>query len=736
MGITLECTRCHDHKYDPVTMRDYYSLGAFFQNIDERGLISYFTDATPTPSMPLPSAAQKTRLADAADDVAAAERAYSNSVESAGSAFRDWHATEGTGRAPQIVPSTPVAALDFETFGPVTTDEAFEEKHKYDGSRIPKPADSMRSFANPYGQRALTTPANTLVDGPSGKAVRLSGDDAVVLPGVGHYGRHDRFTISLWLRAEEVADRSVIYRRSRGWDDAGSIGYELTLEEGRLSAKMVHFWPGDALCVETVGTLEPDRWTHVTVTYEGSSTAAGFKIYRDGRPAETAVVRDNLTRTITDWRLGYEDLAIGARFRDRGFKNGAVDEFRVFDRALTAGEVAAVFAESDGSALSAVDEQDLFEHFLATLYEPSITAADALTDARRRYNEIYDEVPAIAVMRETEEPKPAYILARGAYDQPTTEVTADTPEFLPAFPADAPRNRLGLARWLTDPDHPLFARVTVNRYWQMLFGRGLVPTSEDFGYQSTPPTHPDLLDWLARDFVDHGYDVKRLLRGMVLSATYRQSADVGTVARDRDPENILLARGSGSRLSAEMIRDSALAVSGLLVGRVGGPPVKPYDLKHGYTPLNVDEGEKLYRRSLYTFWKRTSPAPVMVTMNAVKREVCRVRRETTQSPLQALVLLNGPQFVESGRVYAADLVDRFGPDIDAIAFEVFRRFTSREPSAAELQILTRLVEEQALRFRDDPSSARAILTVGNAAEADIRDRAMTAAVAVLVSSVM
>ncbi len=713
MGLTLECARCHDHKYDPVKTKEYYQLSSFFANIDERGLISYFTDAVPTPAFPMPSPEQEHALAAADANIKTAEQNLAAVVSGSQASLVEWirqrrqaerrsdesdtqPSSAATGQSNATDPANGssnakllpglVASLSFEDLLEMPDAEyKDEENQKISSKQIRGLKNDVVDTKQPW-----TGVANSLVGGQRGKAIALTGDDPVVLPGIGHYGRHQSFSVSLWLKPGEIEERAVIFRRSRGWDDAGTIGYELTKLGGRLSAKLVHFWPGNAICIETDEILEKGEWHHVVVTYDGSSKASGLKIFVDGLTAGKNVVQDHLTRTITQWRAGHYDLAIGARYRDRGFKDGQVDEFRVFDRTLSPIEATQLFdghslqdllaSVDEEKELSAEQQRALQEYFLAAVYEPASKARAELATARQSWNEVMDSIPALSVMREQATPRPAFVLKRGAYDQPGERVSADTPAFLPPFPDHAPRNRLGLAKWITSRDHPLLARVTVNRYWQMLFGQGLVRTPEDFGLQGEPPTHAELLDWLSRDFIDSNWNVRRLLRTMVLSATYGQSSVVSREARDQDPENRLLGRGGGQRLSAEMIRDNVLAVSGLLDPTIGGPPVKPYDVALAYTPLPVDRENGLYRRSLYTFWKRTSPAPVMMTMNASKREVCRLRREVTDSPLQALVLLNGSQFVEASRMLGTRLLEKHGDDIEKIVNEAFRRLTSRDAS--------------------------------------------------------
>jgi hypothetical protein len=323
------------------------------------------------------------------------------------------------------------------------------------------------------------------------------------------------------------------------------------------------------------------------------------------------------------------------------------------------------------------------------------------------------------VMEEMPRPKPAFVLKRGNYDQPATEVAAMTPTALPAFPTDAPRNRLGLARWLLHPDHPLMARVTVNRFWQQCFGTGLVETSDNFGTTGATPTHPELLDWLARDFVDHGWDVQRLLRQFVLSSTYRQSSVVSSEIRSRDPVNQLLGRMSPRRLTAEMLRDQALAVSGLLVEKVGGPSVKPYqppglweEKAMGRPTYDQGKGDDLYRRSLYTFWKRTVPHPAMMTFDAADRNTCAVRRQSTSTPLQSLALLNDEQLVEAARFFAGRMLKHGGDNDESRVAWAFREATDRKPSPREMALLLALLAEQRAVFQQDGDAAQRLLNVG------------------------
>ena len=709
LGLTLECARCHDHKYDPISQREYYQLFAFFNTIDEAGLYAYFTKSVPTPTLFLADEAKKQEIRTANERVTAAEKKWIDVAASRRQAFERWLAAPKIEIAKDGVIAGRVAHSHFEDF--------------QDGG-------------------------NSKVPGKIGSAVRLSGDDSVKLE-VGNFTRNQPFSFALWMQTPDHKERAVILHRSRAWTDSASRGYQLLLEDGRLSASLIHFWPGNAIRVVAREAVPTKAWVHVTVTYDGSSRAAGLKIFVDGKPAALELVRDSLYKNITG--SGGDTIQLGARFRDRGFTGGLVDEVQVFERELTPLEVADLHQPGTlGAALETSARGDLKagdaerREALRALYFSLVDAEyakarEALQKARTKRSEAVDGVTEIMVMREMAQRRQTHVLRRGAYDAPTDPVDAGTPAAFPRLPTggalgtEAPPDRLALARWLTDPSHPLTARVAVNRIWQAFFGYGLVRTPEDFGSQGEPPSHPGLLDWLARDFITHGWDVKHLVRRLVTSATYRQNSLASPSLYARDPENRLLARGSRYRLSAEMLRDNALALSGLLVRKKGGPPARPYELKVSFKPIQPAEGEGLYRRSLYTFWKRTAPAPVMMSLDASKREVCRVKRERTSTPLQALVLLNDPQQVEAAQVLGARIVREHGNDTDRLVKTLFRLFTSRRPSGEETRILRQLYDEQEEYFSANAERAKEFLGL---TDADNELPAASVAAAAIVASTL
>ncbi|MDQ3213885.1 MAG: DUF1549 domain-containing protein, partial [Acidobacteriota bacterium] len=599
LGLTMECARCHDHKFDAITQRDYFSMFAFFNNIDESGLYSHFTNATPTPSLLLWPPDKEEEHGVVRARIADIEDRLKKTARSGRRAFHAWLETA------HITRPAPINHLEFDAVAGDTTPDSAS------------------------GDAAQLQGGPTLVhEGPpvagANGALRLSGDNSVVHPGVRPFVRTDAFSFSLRLKPAELHKRAVILHQSRAWSDAGSRGFELTLDHGRPFFGLIHFWPGNAIAVRSRRPLPLNEWSRLFVTYDGSSRAAGIRLYLDDAPLVVDVVRDGLYKDISynpavgDRSADKHPLTIGARFRDSGFKNGLIDDLQVFDTCLTAAEVAGSIRKDRSDAAA-------FEHFLVRQYEPYGSALAELGTLRKYENELVSDVPEIMVMEEMRQPRPAHLLTRGAYDAPGERVPRDTPGSLPPFPKDQPRNRLGLARWLTDARHPLAARVVVNRIWRMHFGRGIVATQEDFGSQGKLPTHPDLLDWLARKFMDNGWDVKALHRLIVSSDTFRQSSQAAVESAGRDPENHLLARGPKTRLMAEQIRDAALAASGLLNRTIGGPSVKPYQPTGLWEQSGTgktyqqDTGDKLYRRSMYTFWRRTSPPPSMITFDAVSR---------------------------------------------------------------------------------------------------------------------
>jgi hypothetical protein len=716
LGLTFECTRCHDHKFDPLTQRDYYSLCSFFNSIDEYGLYND-SEHVPTPSMLLPTSEQQKAMAAAAVERKEKEAGLAHAVRDAEPAFQQWLTqTNLTPEIPGLAAWFPLDALNASNVFPNSVN-----------------ATNFSSGLN----------GNKLVPGKSGLAVEFDGDDELSLPAASGFPAWSQYSAVFWLYLPKSITNAIICHRESG-TDAGFHGIELSLDERRLMFIIKRFWPGNALAVRSTVAVPVEQWVQIGMSYDGSAKAEGMTLFLNGLQAPTEIVRDHLYKNPGE---GGGSLSFGALFRSTGLKDAKLDDVRIYTRPLAPLEVQQLF---DGHALSdalAAKKPDLLRPYYLAACSPAV--AQARLDLRGSvafFFDVRDSLEEVSVMEELPQPRPTYVLARGRYDAPRTEdrrVGRSTPAVLPPFPAGSPRNRLGLAQWLIEPDHPLTARVAVNRFWQMLFGRGIVATTENFGVQGAPPSHPELLDWLARDFVNSNWDVKGLLKKIVLSATYRQDSRFRPDLSEKDPEDLLWARGPSQRLPAEMVRDTALAASGLLDDTMGGPPVSPYlpgdlwresnDMSPAY---HQSVGSALYRRSLYTVWKRTAPMPDMTEFDAPSREVCVVKRSATSTPQQAFVLLNDTPFVEAARVLAEHALQQGGArTADQIRF-AFWRLTGRAPDSKELALLKDIWLEQKRIFTKEPDRARQLISLGDHARDPKLDAVDLAAMTIVTQAIL
>jgi hypothetical protein len=717
LALTFECSHCHDHKYDPLTQRDYYSLSAFFNSIDEYGLYND-TAHVPTPSVLLPTPEQEKRMDATSDGLDEKNSLLGKAVADAEPGFQEWL------KRPDLAPEMPGLNGSF-SFDAANTNGQFANA-----------ANSNNFSSNLRG--------NSLVPGRSGQAIQFTGDDEVSFPGLaGGLQPWSRYTILCWIKIPETLTNGTILHRLEG-TDVGFHGAELKLDQGRLMFIVERFWPGNALAVRALEPVLPGHWTQIGVSCDGSGKAQGLTLFANGEPAKTEILRDRLTKSP---EAGSDGFAFGALFRSFGFKGGLLDDLVVYDRPLSPIEAKQVFdGHSLRDALAARDAGILRRYYLSAISPTVAQAAAGRSEALQKYFAARNTVLETSVMEELPAPRPAYALARGRYDAPKTPdklVTRSTPAILPPFPNDYPRDRLGLADWLTDPHHPLTARVAMNRFWQTLFGRGIVATPENFGAQGAAPSHPELLDWLARDFIASGWNVKATVKKIVLSATYRQDSRLRPDLKTADPENILLARGPSQRLSAEMIRDTALAASGLLDEDLGGPPVSPYmpgdlwresnSMSPGY---HQSVGGALYRRSLYTIWKRTAPMPNMMVFDAPSREVCVLKRTPTSSPQQAFVLLNDTQFVEAARVLAEKAIKQAGPDPAKRIQFVFKRLAGRDPDKEETALLNDLMGEQREIFAKEHDRAGKLVAVGDSKRDPALDAVDLATVTTMAQAVL
>jgi hypothetical protein len=712
LGLTMECCRCHDHKYDPIPTRDYYSLSAFFNSIDESGVYDR-TKKVPCPSLLLPTPEQQVALDEAKGRLAESEQTYQQVLAEARGRWDAW-TPEPT--LPLKIPDLRLALAFDRDYDNSLRDIYHPSQSDRSWTSMPKLVEVTDSSLRRL-ESELAADSGEVETVPPRRAMKLDGERGVTTHGITPFDRWLPMSVVVSLRESKRSPlRSLIAHHTRG-TDCGYNGWDLTIEDGHLESRMARVWPGNAIGVRTVAPIPLDVWHQVTATYDGSSTAAGLKLYLNGKPLETTIIRDQLKKSCNVLVDHGGEFVVGQRFRARGLDGGLVDDVCVYDRALTEIELQTL---ANGEANTTGDKPS-FEYFAAAIDEPARQALRSLTDARKAFvmaEEVMNEIP---VMKETQQPRPAHVLARGEYDAPTNDetlVTRETLSGLPiAFPENAPKNRLGLAKWVTAPKHPLTARVAVNRFWGNFFTSPLVRTPENFGSQGELPTHPELLDWLSRDFIENGWDVKRLCKNIVLSATYRQDSAATTERLEADPTNRLLARGPAYRLAAEQIRDLALAASGLMNDQIGGPPVSPYqpgeDLwkeSNGMSPpYKQSVGKSLYRRSLYSVWKRTAPLPNMLAFDSTTREVCTVKRSRTNTPLQALVLLNDVQFIEAARVMAEQLIES---DSDAPVETAFLKLAGRKPDELEQKSLEQLLTDERAFYTENPEAAAKLLLLG------------------------
>ena len=699
MGLTLRCTQCHDHKYDPFTQKDFYRLYAFFHNVPEQGLDGQKGNAVPFMKLPDPSQEAEMNATQAkVSELEAALKARATATETARA---EWEVK--TAAALDRVPVVSQGLLAHFNLDEKEGAQAADATGR-------QPAGAAR------GKPAWTP-------GKVGGALKLDGETHVDLASGIDFDRDSTFSYGAWVNPAGRDHMAVLARM----DDAqGYRGWDLYLGDGKVWVHLIHEWEKDAIRVISKRSIEPETWRHVFVTYDGSGKAKGVKLYIDGRPAEVEVSHDTLTgsiRTALPPRIG--------RRHDSAAFRGMIDDVRIYDRELSPEEVEQIAGFNAVREILAVaadqrtkeQKESLTRYYLETFDAPYRSLSRDLAEWKKKQEELEKAIPTSMVMEEMAKPRETFMLVRGQYDRKGEKVTPGTPAMLPPLPKDAPPNRLGLARWLVSPQHPLTARVAVNHFWQMHFGTGLVKTAEDFGSQGERPSHPELLDWLATEFIRTGWDVKAMQRLMVTSAAFRQSSRLAPRLREKDPENRLLARGPRVRLPAEFIRDQALAASGLLVRKIGGPSVRPYHppglweeiaFGAGFTAQKYeqDKGEALYRRSLYTFWKRTCPPPSLQAFDAPEREFCMVRRSVTNTPLQALVLMNDPTYVEAARKLAERVLKEAPASPTARLTHAFRLTLARRPRYREIAVLLRVLNEQLTAFRTDAAAAEKLLAVG------------------------
>jgi hypothetical protein len=698
LGLTMGCARCHDHKFDPITQKEFYQFFAFFNSVNEKGVYTEQRGNVP-PLLAMPGKEDEEKLRKLEGLIARADTSVRAEETALAERQRGWEreqlSTAAPGEPPGLAWHAPLTGnLQLTAVGGKTAEGTFRGKSQ-----------------------------PTWSDGPLGKALRLDGQESSFVDAgqAVSLERTDGFSYGAWVKPN--GSGAILSKMD---DSAAYRGLDLLLSNNKIEAHLVHTWPDNAIKVSTRQTLPVNVWSHVFLTCDGSSKAAGVNIHVNGRPVQLNVEADKLRATITT----SQPLRLGKRSTAFALK-GELADVRIYRRTLSTAEVRSLASlpASRIIRIPAAERSRSQQEQLTRIFQESFAtelraAKDAVARLRQEKADLEKRIPTVMVMEDLPNQRETFVLKRGRYEMPdkSQKVEPNVPGCLPPLPAGAPRNRLGLARWLVDPANPLVARVVVNRFWQHYFGTGLVKTPENFGVQSQPPSHPELLDWLACQFVSGGWNVKALQRLIVTSATYRQVSTASPVLIQRDPENLLLARGPRFRLPAEVVRDNALAIAGLLVDKIGGPSVKPYQPSGlweelaggaGEGPYLQDRGNSLYRRSLYIYRKRTVPHPTMTTFDAPSRETCQVKRPRTNTPLQALELLNDVTYVEAARRLAQLMLRDGGPaPEERIAF-AYRRATARQPSSAELRILARGLERYREFFSSDQEAAQRFVRHGD-----------------------
>jgi hypothetical protein len=709
MGLTVACAKCHDHKFDPISQKDYYQLTAFFNNIRELGMTG--DDGEFGPLLPLTDEQTQSKLDQLNQSMSAIKKELAITSEELKQVYE---------YSDELIKKTK-AQPNLLFHG------KFEEISQISKSR--HSVDGKKDF---YG-RSDQTPE--VVEGIKGNAFKFSKDhDQLYITNklIPKMEWTEPFSLSLWLNTSKRKQESTqtLVANSGGKNDLWR-GWECYLDDqNRVNIRLINVTPSNLIHVRTVDSIKTNQWQHLAVTLDGTGKTEGVQLFLNGEKIAQQGIINNLYKTMIptkrDRKKGFVEtdrsLIVGKSYEgstgDYGLFMGKLDEFKFFKGVLTPFEVRSIHAENTNQKIETPWEE-VQQHLIEKNSE-IVKIKKKLKNNREEYLKTYTPIEEIMVMREMDQARPTYLYNRGVYSEPLYTVEAKVPAALPAMDESLPKNRLGLSQWLFDPKNPLTARVAVNRYWQMIFGQGLVGTPNDFGVQGQLPSHPELLDWLAIRFRQN-WDVRALIKEMVLSKTYQQQSVSNELLDQKDPNNILLARANVSRLPAEIIRDNALKVSGLLNPKFGGESVMPYQPEGLWKEKNnfstflyeyeQSAGDDLYRRGLYTFIRRTSPPPNMMTFDATSREVCTVKRDVTSTPLQALVLLNDPQFFEASRVFAERMIKNKDRLEDQIRFG-FRLATSRYPKQEELEILVDLYNNQYDFFRKNRDKAYQIISVG------------------------
>jgi hypothetical protein len=701
LGLSTQCAACHDHKFDPVSQKEFYQLTAFFRNTPMSGLDGNRADHPP--NIFVPAMADRERSITIATEITTEEKNLAARQKTAEPDFQRWLTTASVPGATAPDPSLQLHLPFNESDGP------------FRGTLLGQPYENI----SPIARR----------DTPIGKALQANAQ-VLTIGDVGNFARKDSFTYSTFVFIEGEPTGAVFSRMDI---KAGHRGWDFWLEAGKPAAHVIDTYPRKSSKIHAKDPLEANKWHHIAVVFDGSKPNEQYvRMFVNGQQINHETAQKNVGNNIQSKAL----FLVGGRTGgDNIGGNVSLQDLRIYNRAISAAEITALSTRMPLETILAMPAEQrtpqqtkaLYQFFLAkhdTVGQGILAKIEAL---KKEQTEITARGAVSLIMQEKPNSEPsAHVLNRGSYADVGDKVGVGVPKVLHPMTDAMPKNRLGLGQWLVDKKNPLVGRVTVNRLWGYLYGTGIVETVEDFGIMGARPSHPKLLDWLAVEFMESGWNYRHMVKLMVTSATYRQSGAVSPEKLERDPLNRLLGRAPRYRLEAEPLRDGILHQANLLVQQVGGPSVKPYQPEGiweavAMTQSNTrnyvaDTGEKLYRRSMYTLWKRTAPPASMEILNAPSRETFCVRRELTNTPLQAFVTMNDPQFVEAYRQLAT-LAIQSGSDPTARLQFIAQRLITRDLTAEEITTMQQTLATATKHYSANTEDATKLISIG-ASKAD------------------
>ena len=705
LGLTVACAKCHDHKFDPISQKEYYQLSGFFNNVRELGMTG--DDGDFGPLLYLPTANQEEQLQKLQTLIQETQTKMQLTEKELAEVYEYIDELPKATEINQYL----LGHYPFENLSQVRSEYYIADKNRnVKANKAPK-----------------------VVKGIKGEAFAFESDydRFSINKEIPNFEWTDPFSVAIWTQTRQRKEKSRQFiLGTTGDKNNWWRGWDFYLDDtNHLNLRLINMSPGNMIHLRSKDSIKVEEWNHLAFSYNGTGKAKGVTFYKNGKPFMLEPLINNLSKSIkpvsaSGMTIEERAILIGKTYEgstgDNGLFMGKMDDLKIFSKAISPLELKVIFNQYSNK-ITPINETLAKNHWIQN--HPKYTSVQKdLKENLNAWRKEIEPVLEVMVMEELDQARTTYLYNRGNYNEPSQEVPSATPEALPTMDKTLPKNRLGLAQWLFQKENPLTARVAVNRYWQMIFGNGLVSTPTDFGVQGALPSHPELLDWLAVDFKENNWDIRRLIKQMVTSETYKQRGLFGDQKNTIDPNNILLARGNSHRLAAEMIRNNALAVSGLLSKKVGGPSVKPYQPEGLWKEKNTfsirlleykeSEGEDLYRRGIYTFIKRGSPPPSLITFDATAREICTIKRENTSSPLQSLVLLNDVQFFEASRVFAERIFSESNGEIKNHISYGFRLATSRFPDENEIELLNELYQNQLRFYKKNRSEANKVLNVG------------------------